>query len=295
MRKKKTPGQIVSELLKLIIALLLTIVCLYPFWHVIMYSFSDSKEAMSGGLFVLPKGFSLESWKMLLKTKQVFIAFGNSIAKTVVGTLISVVISILTAYPLSLPYVKGRNFLQGMIFFTMLFSGGTIPTYILLKDLHMLDTFWAYVIPSAMNVYNMFILRNFFQAIPDSLSESAMLDGANHVQILTRIVLPLSKAALATQVMFYGVNRWNSYMDGVLYVNDSKLQLLQVYLRQIINSIGGKQGIGASAGDLSGASAITEESIKMTVIAMSVIPVLIVYLSLQKYFVKGTMVGSVKG
>ncbi|MBQ8813086.1 MAG: carbohydrate ABC transporter permease [Lachnospiraceae bacterium] len=295
MRKKKTPGQIVSELLKLIIALLLTIVCLYPFWHVIMYSFSDSKEAMSGGLFVLPKGFSLESWKMLLKTKQVFIAFGNSIAKTVVGTLISVVISILTAYPLSLPYVKGRKFLQGMIFFTMLFSGGTIPTYILLKDLHMLDTFWAYVIPSAMNVYNMFILRNFFQAIPDSLSESAMLDGANHVQILTRIVLPLSKAALATQVMFYGVNRWNSYMDGVLYVNDSKLQLLQVYLRQIINSIGGKQGIGASAGDLSGASAITEESIKMTVIAMSVIPVLIVYLSLQKYFVKGTMVGSVKG
>ena len=177
----------------------------------------------------------------------------------------------------------------------MLFSGGTIPTYILLKDLHMLDTFWVYVIPSLMNVYNMFILRNFFQAIPDSLAESAMLDGANHGQILAKIVLPLSKAALATQVMFYGVNRWNSYMDGVLYVNNPKLQLLQVYLRQIINSIGGKQGIGASAGDLSGASAITEESIKMTVIAMSVIPVLIVYLSLQKYFIKGTMVGSVKG
>ena len=295
MRRKKTPGQIVSELVKVMIALLLTIVCLYPFWQVIMYSISDSKAAMSGGLFVLPKGFSLESWKMLLKTRQVFVAFGNSIAKTVVGTLLSVVISILTAYPLSLPYLKGRSFLQGMIFFTMLFSGGTIPTYILLKDLHMLDTFWVYVIPSLMNVYNMFILRNFFQAIPDSLAESAMLDGANHGQILAKIVLPLSKAALATQVMFYGVNRWNSYMDGVLYVNNPKLQLLQVYLRQIINSIGGKQGIGASAGDLSGASAITEESIKMTVIAMSVIPVLIVYLSLQKYFIKGTMVGSVKG
>lgn len=294
MRRRKSFKQIVSELIKLVIAIILTIVTVYPFWHVVMYSFSESKAAMSGGIFLYPREFTTVSWEMLLKTKQVFVAFRNSIAKTVIGTAFSIFISILTAYPLSIRYLKGRNFLQGMLFFTMLFSGGMIPTFILIKNLGLLDSFWVYIIPSMMSVYNMFVLRNFFQAIPDSLSESAMLDGAGHARILTQIVLPLSKPAIATQVMFYGVSKWNSYMDGVLYVTDQKLQLLQVYLRQIISSIGAA-GIGMDASDMSGHSAVSEESIKMTIIAMSVIPVAVVYLCLQKYFVKGTMVGSVKG
>lgn len=294
MRRRKSFKQIVSELIKLVIAIILTIVTLYPFWHVVMYSFSESKAAMSGGIFLYPREFTTASWEMLLKTKQVFVAFRNSIAKTVIGTAFSIFISILTAYPLSIRYLKGRKFLQGMIFFTMLFSGGMIPTFILIKNLGLLDSFWVYIIPSAMSVYNMFVLRNFFQAIPDSLSESAMLDGAGYARILTQIVLPLSKPAIATQVMFYGVGKWNSYMDGVLYVTDQKLQLLQVYLRQIIGSVGAA-GIGMDASDMSGHSAVSEESIKMTIIAMSVIPVAVVYLCLQKYFVKGTMVGSVKG
>lgn len=294
MRRRKSFKQIVSELIKLVTAIILTIVTVYPFWHVVMYSFSESKAAMSGGIFLYPREFTTVSWEMLLKTKQVFVAFRNSIAKTVIGTAFSIFISILTAYPLSIRYLKGRNFLQGMLFFTMLFSGGMIPTFILIKNLGLLDSFWVYIIPSMMSVYNMFVLRNFFQAIPDSLSESAMLDGAGHARILTQIVLPLSKPAIATQVMFYGVSKWNSYMDGVLYVTDQKLQLLQVYLRQIISSIGAA-GIGMDASDMSGHSAVSEESIKMTIIAMSVIPVAVVYLCLQKYFVKGTMVGSVKG
>lgn len=158
----------------------------------------------------------------------------------------------------------------------------------------MLDTFWVYVFPSAMSPYNMFIMRNFFQTIPDSLQESAKLDGANHMQILTRIVLPLSKPAVATMTMFYGVANWNSYMDGILYVNNQKLQLLQVYLRQLISSTGAKGALSA-AGDLSAAAAVTEESMKMTVISVSIIPILFVYMFLQKYFTKGVMVGSVKG
>ena len=294
MRKKRSFKKTMAELIKLVIAILLSIVTIYPFWHVVMYSFSESKAAMSGGIFLWPRDFTTASWEMLLKTKQVFVAFRNSIGKTVIGTALSIVISVLTAYPLSQRCLKGRNFLQGMIFFTMLFSGGMIPTFILIKNLGMLDSFWVYVIPSVMSAYNMFVLRNFFQAIPDSLSESAMLDGAGHMQILTKIVLPLSKPALATQVMFYGVSKWNSYMDGVLYVTDQKLQLLQVYLRQIISSLGAS-GIGMNAADMSGHSVVSEESIKMTVIAMSVVPVAAVYLCLQKYFVKGTMVGSVKG
>lgn len=291
----KTSKKIITGFIKLVICLLLVIITVYPCWHVIMYSFSDSREAMGGGLFVLPRGFSLTCWEIILGTSQIFKSLGVSISKTVIGTLISIVLSALTAYPLALRYFKGRTLLQGAIFFTMLFSGGTIPTYILLKDLHLLNTFWVYVIPGAINAYNMFILRNFFQSIPDSLSESAMLDGAGHMQIFLKIFIPLSKAALATQAMFYGVANWNSYMDGVLYVNDNSLMLMQVYLRQLIMSTGAKGAALTTAGNMSGLSAITEESMKMTVIALTVIPIIVFYLSLQKYFIKGTMVGSIKG
>ena len=165
---------------------------------------------------------------------------------------------------------------------------------ILLKDLKMLDTFWVYVLPAALSPYNMFIMRNFFQTIPRSLPESAMLDGANQMQILGKIILPLSKASVATMVMYYARANWNSYMDGVLYVNNQKLELLQVYLRRLISASGAK-GALSEAGDLSAAAAVTEESMKMTVIAVSIIPILILYLFLQKYFTKGAMVGSVKG
>lgn len=292
--KKRVSGERAGNLLIEVILLLMVVTTLYPFWHVFMYSISDSRAAMSGGLFFLPRKPTFLTYQLIFKTSQIFVAFGNTVAKTVVGTFISLVLTVLTAYPLSLPYFRGRRFFQIVIFFTMLFSGGIIPTYLLLKDLHMLDTFWAYVLPSAMSPYNMFIMRNFFLTIPDSLQESAMLDGANHMQVLGRIVLPLSKASLATMTMFYGVTNWNSYMDGILYVNNQKLQLLQVYLRQLISSTGAKGALSA-AGDLSAAAAVTEESMKMTVISLSIIPILLVYLFLQKYFTKGVMVGSVKG
>ncbi|GHT56941.1 putative ABC transporter permease protein YtcP [Spirochaetia bacterium] len=266
----------------------------YPFWHVLMYSVSDSKAAMSGGLFFVPRSFSLLGYRMLFSTQQIFIAYGNTIAKTVVGTLLSVIISALTAYPLSIHRFRGRNFFSGMIFFTMLFSGGIIPTYLVLRDLHLLDTFWVYVVPGMMNVYNMFILRSYFSSIPTSLEESAMLDGANPFQVLFYIILPLSKAALAAIAMFYGVANWNSYMDGVLYVNNQKLQLLQVYLRQMMNSTGAKGALSA-AENLSQASALTDETMKMVVVTVAVIPVLFVYPFLQKYYTKGVLIGSVKG
>lgn len=291
--KMNTPGKILGQIVVGIILFTLVLITLYPFWHVLMYSISDSRAAMSGGLFFLPRKVSFITYQMIFKTKQIFTAFGNTIAKTLIGTSISLVLTVMTAYPLSLPYFRGRKQIQMIIFFTMLFSGGIIPAFILLKNLHLLDTFWVYIIPGAMSPYNMFIMRNFFQMLPRSLQESAMLDGANHFQILGKIMVPLSKASIATIGMFYGVANWNSYMDGVLYVNKQELQLLQVYLRQLITSAGAK-GALSSAGDLSNASAITEESMKMTVIALSIIPVLIVYTFLQKYFTKGVMIGSVK-
>ena len=170
--KKKKVGDRVADVIINICLVLVIFVTIYPFWHVIMYSFSDSRAAMSGGLFFWPREFSVLTFELLLQTKRIFVAFFNSVAKTVVGTALSMVVTVLTAYALSLDELKGRKFIQLMIYFTMLFSGGMIPTYILIKDLGLLDTFWVYVIPGAMSAYNMFVMRNFFRTIPKSLSES---------------------------------------------------------------------------------------------------------------------------
>lgn len=292
--KKKKMGDRLTDLCIHICLILVIIITIYPVWHVLMYSISDSRKAMTGGLFLLPKGFSLTTYEMLFKTKRLFMALKNTFAKTIIGTGINLTVTVLTAYALSLDELKGRRAIQLVIYFTMLFSGGIIPTYILIKNLHMLDTFWVYVIPAALSPYNMFIMRSFFKTIPKSLSESAMLDGANHGQILARIILPLSKPSIATITLYYARANWNSYMDGVLYVNSTRLELLQVYLRRLISATGAK-GALAESGDLSGAMTVTEESMKMTVIAVSLIPIVILYLFLQKYFVKGATVGSVKG
>ena len=292
LRKKGMADRIADILISIFLGILV-FTTIYPFWHVIMYSLSDSHASMSGGLFFLPRSFTLLSYKMLLNTRQIFVAYRNTVLKTLVGTLISVSLTAMTAYPLSLSRFKGRNVISMMIFFTMLFSGGMIPTYLLIKSLGLLDTFWVYVVPGAMSAYNMFILRTYYMSIPASLEESALLDGANPFQVLFRIILPLSLPALAAIAMFYGVGNWNSYMDGVLYVNNQDLQLLQVYLRQLIGAAGAKGALG-DAGDLGPASRLTEETMKMTVVTVSIIPILIVYPFLQKYYTKGVMVGSVK-
>lgn len=292
--KKKKLGDRITDIFFGVCLFLVIFITLYPFWHVIMYSLSDSRAAMSGGLFFFPRELSFASYELIFQTKRFFTSFFNSILKTVVGTGISMVITILTAYALSLDGLKGRKAIQLLIYFTMLFSGGMIPTYILIKNLNLLDTFWVYVLPSAMSAYNMFIMRNFFRTVPKSLSESAVLDGANPMMTLIKIVLPLSKSGIATVTLYYCRANWNSYMDGVLYVNDSKLELLQVYLRRLISSASAK-GALSEMGDLSSAIGVTEESMKMTVIALSIIPIIVLYLFLQKYFVKGVTSGSVKG
>ena len=291
--KHKTLGIMLTDIFLGFCLLFIIVVCIYPFWHVIMYSVSDSSAAMSGGVFLLPRGFSLESYSMLFGTSRIFNAMWNSIRKTVIGTSLAMIVTVLTAYPLSRKDLKGKQFILLFIYFTMLFSGGMIPSYILMKNLGLLNTFWVYVLPGAMSAYNMFIIKNFFESIPASLSESATLDGASPLQILWWIMLPLSKAALATITLYYVIGFWNSYLDGVLYVTSIRLELLQVYVRMLISLAGSIMAVG-EVGNLSGRK-ITEDSIKITVIAISVIPVIVFYLFLQKYFQKGVTVGAVKG
>lgn len=292
---KKSKGEKIAYVLILIVLFVFAWVCIYPVWYVLMYSLSDSQAALSGSLFLWPIKLNLQGYKLVLQQKQIYIAYRNTIGRTVLGTGLSLLLTAMAAYPLSLKRLKGRGFICIMIFFTMLFNGGIIPTYLIINKIGMIDTFWALIIPGAVSAYNLFIMRNFFQSIPASLGESAMIDGASEVTILFRIILPLSGPVLAAIGMFYGVGNWNSYMDGVLYINSSNLMILQIYLRNLIASAGSSAVLSGIGSEMPEAAKVNEKTLLMVTIAVSVIPVLLVYPYLQKFYIKGVLVGSVKG
>lgn len=293
MKIKRTAAERIGHGIIIIILTLFAFACIYPFWHVLMYSISDSREAMTGGLFLIPRSPTLLSYSMIFKTRQIYVAYSNTILRTFLGTLLSVFLTALTAFPLSLKRMRGRQFFSMLIFFTMLFNGGLIPTFLVVQELGLIDTFLVLILPSAMSAYNMFILRNYFQQIPESLEESAYIDGANPFIVLFRIILPVSAPSVAAIAMFYGIANWNSYLDCLLYTNSDTLQVLQIYLRNLLASAGAMDSIAGVAG--SDASRLTEETVKMTTIAVSVIPILVVYPFLQRYYTKGITVGAVKG
>lgn len=191
MKIKRTMGERVGHGIIIFLLTLFAFACIYPFWHVLMYSISDSREAMTGGLFLVPRSPTFLSYSMIFKTRQIYVAYSNTILRTLFGTLLSVLLTALTAFPLSLKRMRGRQFFSMMIFFTMLFNGGLIPTFLVVQDLGLLDTFLALILPNAMSAYNMFILRNYFQQLPESLEESAYIDGANPFIVLFRIILPI--------------------------------------------------------------------------------------------------------
>jgi putative aldouronate transport system permease protein len=275
------------------VLVLFCITTTYPFWHVLMYSISDSNAAMSGGLFLLPRKPSLLAYEMIFKTRQIYVAYGNTIMRTFFGTILSVTLSVLTAFPLSRGRLRGRGGISMVFFFTMLFTGGMIPTYLIVQSYGLVDTFWALILPSAMSAYNMFILRNYFKSVPPSLEESAHMDGANSFTVLFRIFVPVSKPAIAAVAMFYGVANWNEYMDGILYTNKPQLEILQVYLRKLIASTGTLNSLSGVV-NLSAAASLSEESMKMATIAASILPVLVVYPFLQRYYTRGITLGAVK-
>lgn len=289
----RTRGERIGNTIILILLTLLSLIMIYPFWHVLMYSISDAKLALGGGIFLWPRGFSLYGYKLVTKNAQIWIAYRNTILKTAAGTALSVLLSAMTAYPLSVRRLRGRNGFSMMIFFTMLFGGGTIPTYLLVKSLGLIDTFWALILPGAVSAYNMFILRNYMQSLPAELEESARIDGARAFTILFRIIIPLSAPSLAAIAMFYGVGNWNSYMDCLLYTNKPELQVLQLYLRQVLLQTSSSNASMAVAGTTE--EYISDTAMQMVIIAVTVIPILIVYPWLQRFYTKGITVGAVKG
>ena len=282
----KTKGEKIFDGLNYIFLGIVGLVMLGPLVYVVAGSFSST--GMIGGF----TRFSLDAYRFIMTTNQLVSATLNSVLITVVGTFINMFFTTLTAYVLSKRYLIGRSVLMKLVVFFMLFSPGLIPNFIIVDKVHMMNTYWALWIPSAISAYNMIVMKNFYQAIPDSLEESAKLDGCNDLQVFLRIVLPLSKASLATIGLFYAVGHWNNYFNALVYIRDQAKWPIQVWLRQIIVlSTGGF----SQYENLAEFATVPSDAVKYAVIVVSTIPIILVYPFLQKYFTKGVMLGSVKG
>ncbi len=266
-------------------------VTLYPMWYILIVSFSSAQYINLGQVSVIPRGFNIDAYKIVFSNEKIWRAYYNTFMYTSVGTLINVLMTAMCAYPLSRPDLYGKKFFTIFITLTMFISGGMIPLYLVVMKLKLINTMWSIVLPPAISTFNMIVMRTSFAAIPISLTESAYLDGANDIQILSKIIIPLSKPILATMTLFYAVAHWNSFFPALLYLNEQSKYPVQVLMRDIV--IAGD--MTSDSGDIASNINILAVNYKYAVIVISVIPILIVYPLLQKHFTKGVMLGAVKG
>ena len=287
----------IFDIVNLFVMLVLLVVFVWPLWFVVIASFSDPNEVWMGNVVLWPKGFTLISYETLLEYKRIWVGYGNTLFYTVVGTLVNLVMTVCGAYPLSRKDFMPRHFFMFLFMLTMYFGGGLIPTYLVVSGLGLVDTRWAMIIPGAVSIYNIIITRTYFMnSIPASLQEAATLDGANSFQYLMRVVLPLSKPIIAVIGLYYAVGHWNDFYTALIYLYNEDLMPLQSFLRDMLMST------KMTLNNLSGLDTATVElkthlaqTLKYSVIIVSTVPVLCIYPFIQKYFVKGVMVGSVKG
>ncbi|WP_028547286.1 carbohydrate ABC transporter permease [Paenibacillus sp. UNC451MF] len=278
-----------------LILALVTAAVLYPLIFVLIASVSSPEMVIRGEVWLWPKGLTVVGYERIFQNKEILSGYMNTIAYTLVGTAINLVMTVAAAYPLSRKDFFGRNVFTALILFTMFFSGGMIPSYLLVKKLGMLNTFWALVIPSAVSVWNIVIMRTFFQnSIPNEIQESASIDGCSNMQTLLRIVLPLSAPILAVMVLFYSVGHWNAYFNALIYLTDRAKYPLQLILREILVQGQMQEMVDVSDSTLA-KSVMDAEAIKYAAVIVANLPVLLLYPFLQKYFVKGIMVGAIKG
>ncbi|WP_025850843.1 carbohydrate ABC transporter permease [Paenibacillus ehimensis] len=270
---------------------LLALLMIFPFWNVLVTSLSSPHLVFEGQLLLWPKGWSTIAYDTVFKNQQFIQTFKNTIFVTVIGTALSMLLTTTLAYPLSKKSVHGSTVMLFIAFFTMLFSGGIIPSYLLVKELHMLNTLWALIVPSALSVFNLMIMVSFFRSVPAELEESAKMDGCNDIGVLARIIVPISLPVLATLTLFYAVSKWNIFFQAVMYNSAVDKMTLQVLLRQILVQMTNEAVDAAMSGDTPRIGV----SVKMAMIVIATVPILLIYPFLQKYFAKGTMIGSIKG
>lgn len=302
MKKKTNTRRIINadfvfDIVNFTIMIIILIIYVWPLWFVFIASISSPKAVWNGEVILLPKQITAIAYAEVLKYKNIWIGYRNSLLYTIFGTILNVTLTICGAYPLSRKDFLPRNFFMLMFMLTMYFSGGMIPTYLVVRNLHLINTPWAMLIPSAVSIFNIIITRTYFiNSIPNELFEAAQLDGANSAQYLMKVVIPLSKPILAVIGLYYAVGHWNDYYSALLYINNTELMPLQSFLRDLLMNT--KQAM-QSTNSLSPAEMELRQNLSQSLqyssIVVSTVPVLCIYPFIQKYFVKGVMIGSVKG
>lgn len=296
MVKNRSVSYRVFSVFNNILMLVLGLLTLLPLVHIVALSFSDNAAVTANAVGLVPVGFNTEAYKYIFKDSQFFVATWISIKRVVLGTAISLVLILLTAYPLAQPgkVLKGRKIIAWYLVFTTLFGGGLIPTYLLIRDLKMLDTFWSLILPGALPVFSAIMLMNYIRGLPSEIFEAAEIDGAGHLTILTKIIIQLSVPCLATLALFSMVGNWNEWFSATIYINDSGQWPLQSLMRSLINQSKDVKKI-IEAGNYEQAMKLSNKSLQAAQIIFSTLPILISYPFLQRYFVKGIVVGAVKG
>ncbi|QHT58516.1 carbohydrate ABC transporter permease [Paenibacillus lycopersici] len=276
------------------------VIVFYPLVYMVSASVSDPKLVGSGEMWLWPRGLTFDGYKRVFDNSNIWVGYGNTILYTVVGTAINLAVTLPAAYALSRKDFVGRNLFMGLFMVTMFFGGGLVPTYLLVKKLHLVNTIWAIVLPSAASIWNIIVARTFFQSnLPKELQEAAQIDGCTNMRLFVKIVLPLSMPIIAVMALFYGVGNWNSYFSALIYLNDADKYPLQLVLRQIL-VLQEMSAQGGGAMDASTAAALNNKAeiaalVKYAVIIVATLPVIAIYPFLQRYFVQGVMIGSVKG
>lgn len=287
MRIKSSFGSKLFDAFNVLLMLLLIVVMLYPMWFVLSASISNNAMVAAGKVVLWPKLVTFAAYRRLIGDTLLWNSYWNTIRYTAVHTALTLAATSAMAYPLAKKWLPGRRTILLLAAFTLLFGGGLIPTFLVVKQLHLLDTIWAIVLPSLISTWHLFIMRTFFEALPQELEDAATIDGCGSMQVLARIVVPLSMPVIATIALFTAVGQWNSFFDALLYLNDNKLYPLQIMLRSyLIAGMDPPQG----EGDLN-----TMETVKYALIMIATVPILCVYPFIQKYFAQGSMIGGVKG
>lgn len=290
---KKTKSRLVFEVINYLFLGVIGFICIFPIWDVIVSSIIPYGEFIDKKVHIIPRAITFEAYRVVLSQKNFIGSLINSLIITVVGTVLSVAITIPTAYVLSKPYIKGRRVLLMLFYFTVLFEGGIIPLYFVIKKLQMLNTLWALMIPQLIITYNVIIMRSFYISFPESLVEAARIDGLNDFSILFYIIIPLSKAVIATIGLFYAVARWNDFFQAMLFISKRAKWPLQLLVHHLtspdtnIDDAGALMALGPDKG-------VSVETVNMAAVTVAILPIVIVYPFIQKYFSKGAMIGSIK-
>ena len=297
MRKKRLNSDTIFSFFNLFFLLIVLFLMLYPFWYVVMTSFSDAGRILKEGNVILwPRGFSLDGYKQLLMYKALPQYFINTLIYVVLGTLLRIIVASLAGYSLSVKRFVAGKFIMIAMVITMFISGGLIPTYMLIKSLNGFDTIWVMVIPGAIDVYTCIVFKTFFQQLPGELKDAAEIDGANDLLMLTRIILPVSKPLLATFAIFAIVGYWNEWFSALLYLNSKSMHPIQMFLRNLLVSMQTIASESGSAGKIVSMDALIKARIvRMCSIVVSTLPIILIYPFFQRFFTKGIIVGSLKG